>query len=134
MTLLLAAVGATVMAVMELTVGPYLRIGDAQPHLRPRPRNHRDGRGRISKLDSSGPSSVASSLTSSHSDHSGRPPSHSCSASAATAVIARLFARLRPIVPILATILVSLAYSMILFLAFNALRAPIPVPIADRTS
>ena len=26
-------VGATVMAVVELTVGPYLRVGDAQPHL-----------------------------------------------------------------------------------------------------
>jgi rod shape-determining protein MreD len=33
MTLLLAAVGATVTALLELTVGPYLRIGDAQPHL-----------------------------------------------------------------------------------------------------
>ncbi len=33
MTLLLAAVGATVTALLELTVGPYLRIGAAQPHL-----------------------------------------------------------------------------------------------------
>ena len=33
MTLLLAAVGAVVTALLELTVGPYLRIGDAQPHL-----------------------------------------------------------------------------------------------------
>ena len=33
MTLLLAAVGATVMALLELTVGPYLRFGTAQPHL-----------------------------------------------------------------------------------------------------
>jgi rod shape-determining protein MreD len=33
MTLLLAAVGATLMALLELTVGPYLRIGTAQPHL-----------------------------------------------------------------------------------------------------
>ena len=33
MTLLLAAVGATVMALLELTVGPYLRVGAAQPHL-----------------------------------------------------------------------------------------------------
>ena len=32
MTLLLAAVGATGAALFELTVGPYLRIGDAQPH------------------------------------------------------------------------------------------------------
>src|SRR5574338_1692149 len=33
MTLLLAAVGAVVTALLELTVGPYLRVGDAQPHL-----------------------------------------------------------------------------------------------------
>ena len=33
MTLLLAAVGATVAALFELTVGPYLRVGTAQPHL-----------------------------------------------------------------------------------------------------
>ena len=33
MTLLLAAVGATVAALFELTVGTYLRVGDAQPHL-----------------------------------------------------------------------------------------------------
>src|SRR4029077_17015462 len=32
MTLLLAAVGATVTALLELTVGPYLRVGIAEPH------------------------------------------------------------------------------------------------------
>jgi hypothetical protein len=50
----------------------------------------------------------------------------------ATSVLARVLIRLRPVVPILATLLLSLLYSMILFLAFNALRTPIPVadPIA----
>src|SRR5260221_4579633 len=33
MTLLLAAVGATVTALLELTIGPYLRVGNAEPHL-----------------------------------------------------------------------------------------------------
>ena len=33
MTLLLAAVGAVVTALLELTVGPYLRIGNATPNL-----------------------------------------------------------------------------------------------------
>jgi rod shape-determining protein MreD len=49
-----------------------------------------------------------------------------------TAVLARLLVRLRPIVPILATLLLSLFYSMTLYVAFNALRAPIPVadPVA----
>ena len=33
MTLLLAAVGATVTALLELTIGPYLRVGNAEPHI-----------------------------------------------------------------------------------------------------
>ena len=33
MTVFVAAIGATVSAIFELTVGPYLRVGDAQPHL-----------------------------------------------------------------------------------------------------
>jgi rod shape-determining protein MreD len=50
----------------------------------------------------------------------------------ATAVLGRLFVRLRPVVPILATLLLSLFYSMVLLITFNALRTPIPVadPIA----
>jgi hypothetical protein len=50
----------------------------------------------------------------------------------ATAVLGRLLFRLRPIVPILATLLLSLFYSMTLYVAFNTLRTPIPVsdPIA----
>jgi rod shape-determining protein MreD len=32
MTVFVAAIGATVSAIFELTVGPYLRVGDAQPH------------------------------------------------------------------------------------------------------
>ncbi len=33
MSLFVAAIGAAVTAIFELTVGPYLRVGDAQPHL-----------------------------------------------------------------------------------------------------
>ena len=33
MTLLLAAVGAMVAGLLELTIGSYVRVGDAQPHL-----------------------------------------------------------------------------------------------------
>lgn len=33
MFLFVAAIGATVTAIVELTVGPYLRVGNAQPHL-----------------------------------------------------------------------------------------------------
>jgi rod shape-determining protein MreD len=33
MSLFVAAIGATLSAIFELTVGQYLRVGDAQPHL-----------------------------------------------------------------------------------------------------
>ena len=46
MTLLLAAVGATVTALLELTVGPYLKVGTAAAASCSRPRDHRDGRAR----------------------------------------------------------------------------------------
>ena len=45
----------------------------------------------------------------------------------ATAVLARSLVRIRLLVPIVATLALSLAYSLILFVAFNALRARIPV-------
>jgi hypothetical protein len=41
-------------------------------------------------------------------------------------LLGRLVTRLRPVVPIAATFLLSLVYSMTLFVAFNALRATIP--------
>ena len=131
MTLLLAAVGATVTALLELTVGPYLRIGTAQPHL---------------VLVIGIVVTVAIGL------EAGlvwafvgglvldvltqRPLGSTAFAlllcMGATAVLGQVFVRIRPVVPILATILLSMAYSMILFVAFNALRTPIPVddPVA----
>ena len=49
MSLFVAAIGATVTAIFELTVGPYLRVGNAQPHPRTHLRDHLDGRGRARK-------------------------------------------------------------------------------------
>jgi hypothetical protein len=51
---------------------------------------------------------------------------------AATYLLSRFLVRLRPVVPIIATLLLSVAYSMILFVAYNALRATVAVenPIA----
>jgi rod shape-determining protein MreD len=126
MTLLLAAVGATVMAVVELTVGPYLQVGATEPHL---------------VLVVGIVVTVAVGL------EAGlvwafvgglvldvlaqRPLGSSAFAlllcMGATAVLARLLVRIRLLVPIIATLLLSLAYSMILFVAFNALTARIPV-------
>jgi len=131
MTLLLAAVGATVTALLELTVGSYLRIGIAQPHL---------------VLVLGIVVTVAVGLEAGLVwafvgglvlDVLAQRPLGSTAFAlllcmGATAVIGRIFVRLRPIVPILATILLSLGYSMILFIAFNALRTPIQVidPVA----
>jgi rod shape-determining protein MreD len=126
MTLLLAAVGATVMAVVELTVGPYLQVGTTQPHL---------------VLVVGIVVTVAVGL------EAGlvwafvgglvldvlaqRPLGSSAFAlllcMGATAVLARFLVRIRLLVPIVATPVLSLAYSMILFAAFDALNARIPV-------
>jgi rod shape-determining protein MreD len=131
MTLLLAAVGATVMAVLELTVGPYLQVGTTEPHL---------------VLVVGIVVTVAVGL------EAGlvwafvgglvldvlaqRPLGSSAFAlllcMGATAVLARFLVRIRLLVPIVATLLLSLVYSMILFVALNALNARIPVsdPVA----
>jgi rod shape-determining protein MreD len=131
MTLLLAAVGATLTALLELSVGPYLRIGTAQPHL---------------VLVVGIVVTVAIGLEAGLiwafvgglvlDVLADRPLGSTAFAlllcMGFTAVLGRLFIRLRPVVPILATLLLSLFYSMTLFVAFNALRTPISVadPVA----
>ena len=126
MTLLLAAFGATVTALLELTVGPYLRFGIAQPHL---------------VLVCGIVVTVAIGLEAGLVwafvgglvlDVLAQRPLGSTAFAlllcvGVTAVLGRLLLRLRPIVPILATLLLSLFYSMTLYVAFNALRTPIPV-------
>ena len=131
MTLLLAAVGATMTALVELTVGPYLRFGTAQPHL---------------VLVLGIVVTVAIGLEAGLVwafvgglvlDVLAQRPLGSTAFAlllcmGATAVLAQLLVRVRPVVPVLATLLLSLFYSMTLYVAFNALRTPIPVadPIA----
>ena len=131
MTLLLAAVGATMTALVELTVGPYLRFETAQPHL---------------VLVLGIVVTVAIGLEAGLVwafvgglvlDVLAQRPLGSTAFAlllcmGATAVLAQLLVRVRPIVPVLATLLLSLFYSMTLYVAFNALRTPIPVadPIA----
>ena len=126
MTLLLAAVGAMATALLELTVGPYLRIGTAHPHL---------------VLVLGIIVTVAIGLEAGLVwafvgglvlDVLAQRPLGSTAFAlllcmGATAVLGRLFLRLRPVVPILATLLLSLLYSMILFIAHHALRTPIPI-------
>jgi rod shape-determining protein MreD len=121
MTLLLAAVGAVVTALVELTVIPYLRIGAAHTH----------------------PVLVlAVIVTIAIGIEAGlvwafvgglaldvlaqRPLGSTAFALllcvGATSLLARSLAHLRPIVPIVAVFLASVAYSMILFAAFGAAR------------
>ena len=127
MTLLLAAVGATAMALLELTVGPYLRIGTAQPHLV-----------LVVGIVVTVGIGLEAGLTWAFVGGlivdvlAERPLGSTAFAlllcMGITAVLGRLFIRLRPIIPVAATLPLSLVYSMILFSAFNALRTPIPAP------
>jgi rod shape-determining protein MreD len=126
MTLLLAAVGAVVTALLELTVGPYLRIGDAQPNL-------------VLVLGVVVTIAVGLEAGLVWAFVGGlaldvitqRPLGSSAFAlllcMAGASVLARSFARLRPIVPIGAVFILSIGYSMILFLTFGALGSPLPV-------
>ena len=131
MTLLLAAVGATVTALLELTIGPYLRVAGSQPHL---------------VLVLGVIVTIAIGLEAGLAwgfigglvlDVLAQRPLGSSPFALLLCVggaffLARLLSRLRAAVPILATFLLSLLYSMTLFVAFNALRATIPVadPVA----
>ena len=131
MTLLLAAVGATVTALLELTVGPYLKVGTAEPHL---------------VLVLGIIVTVAIGLEAGlvwafvgglAIDVIAQRPLGSTSFAllisvGATSLIAGMLTRFRLLVPIFATLLLSLVYSMIHYVALNALVASIPVadPVA----
>lgn len=125
MTLLLAAVGATVTALLELTIGPYLRVGTAEPQL---------------------VLVVGIVVTLALNLEAGlvwafvgglvldvlaqRPLGSSAFALLVSlgfaALLGHWFVRLRQIIPIPTAFLLGVFYSMTLFLAFNALAAPIP--------
>jgi len=125
MSLLLAAVGATAAALIELTVVPYLRVGDAYPHL---------------VLVLGVIWTVASGLEGGLVwafvgglvlDVLAQRPLGSTAfallvAVGGAAVITRLLSRVRPLVPILAVAVLSLVYSMTLFVLLGALRTPVP--------
>lgn len=131
MTLLLAAVGAVLTALLELTVGPYLRIGDASLH---------------PVLILAVVVSIAIGLETGlvwafvgglALDVLAQRPLGSSTFALLLCVgsaylLARSFSRLRPIVPVVAVFILSLGYSMILYVVLGALSAPIPItdPIA----
>jgi rod shape-determining protein MreD len=123
MTLLVAAIAATVAAIVELTITPYLRVGDAQPHI-------------VFVmavvwtvavgLDSGLVWAFIGGLVL---DTLAQRPLGSTAFAllivvGATAVLSRSLARIRPVVAIIATLILSLVYSMTLVLLFSVLRPP----------
>lgn len=126
MTLLLAAVGATGAALFELTVGPYLRIGGAQFHF---------------VLVLGIVLTIAAGLEAGlvwafvgglALDVLAQRPLGSSSFAlllcvGGASVLGRLLASVRPIAPVIAVLVLSLLYSMVLFVTFGALGSPLPV-------
>jgi rod shape-determining protein MreD len=127
MTLLLAAVGATVAALFELTVGPYLRIGDAQPHFVL-------VLGVVLTIAVGLEAGLVWAFVGGLALDVLAPTRPIGSTSFAlllcvggASVIGRAFARVRPLAPVIAVPVLSLLYSMVLFVSFGALGTPLPV-------
>lgn len=126
MTLLLAAVGATVAALFEITVTTDLRVGAAQPHL---------------VLVLAVVVTIAFGLETGlvwgfvgglaldvlAQRPLGSTPFALLLCVGGASVFAHVLVRLRPLAPIVATFILSLVFSMILFGLMSALRNPIPV-------
>jgi rod shape-determining protein MreD len=121
MRLLVAAIAATVAAIVESTITPYLRVGDAQPHL---------------LFVFAVVWTVAVGLDAGLAwafvggivlDTLAQRPLGSTAFAllivvGLTAAITRTLSRIRPVVAIIATALLSLVYSMTLIALFSALR------------
>src|SRR6186713_650768 len=129
MTLLLAAVGATGAALFELTVGPYLRIGDAQPHFV-------FVLGVVLTIAVGLEAGLVWAFVGGLAlDVLAQRPLGSTSFAlllcmGGAFVLGRVFARVRPIAPIIAVPVLSLLYSMVLFVALGALGGS-PLPVSD---
>ena len=121
MTLLVAAIAATVAAIVESTITPYLRVGDAQPHL-------------VFVLAVVWTVAVGLdgglvwafvgglALDTLEQRPLGTTAFALLIAVGITAAIARPLHRIRPVVAIIATALLSLLYSMTLVVLFSVLR------------
>jgi len=126
MSLLLAAVGATAAALIELTVTPYLRVGNANPHVVL-------VLGVIWTVAAGIEGGLVWAFVGGLAlDVLAQRPLGSTAfallvALGGAAVVGRLLSRLRPVAPIVAVGLLSAVYSMMLFVLLGALRTPIPV-------
>jgi rod shape-determining protein MreD len=120
MSLFVAAIGATVTAIVELTVGPYIRVGDAQPHLVfVFAIVWTIAIGLESGLVFAFVGGIALDVLAQ------RPLGTTSFALiivvGLAAVVARVFYRFRPLVVVLAVAVLSLVYSMTLFVLLGAL-------------
>ena len=120
MSLFVAAIGATVTAIVELTVGPYIRVGNAQPHLVfVFAVVWTIAVGIESGLVWAFVGGIALDVLAQ------RPLGVSSFALIVVvglaAVVSRVFARFRPLVVVPAVAVLSLVYSMILFFLLDAL-------------
>jgi rod shape-determining protein MreD len=126
MTLLVAAIAATVTAIFELTITPYLRVGDAQPHVVfVFAVIWTVAAGLDSGLAWAFVGGVALDVLAE------RPLGVSSFALlitvGTTALLARALVRIRPLIAVLAAAPLSLVYSMTLIALFGILRPPFPV-------
>lgn len=128
MTLLLAAVGATVAALFEATVTTYLRFGEVQPHLLL-------ALGVVLTIAVGLETGLVWAFVGGLAlDVLVQRPMGSTAfvlllCMGGAAVLGRVLARLRPLAPILAAGVLSLVYSTVLLVVVGALRTP--PPIAD---
>jgi rod shape-determining protein MreD len=127
MSLLLAAVGAMVAGLLELTIGSYLRVGNAQPHFvlvfgviwtiasGPDAALVWAFAGGL-LLDVLAPRPLGTSAFS------------LLIALSLAGLAVRPFNRIRAVAPIPLVPLLSVVYSVLLLVTFGALRSPIPAP------
>ena len=132
MTWLLAAVGATVAALLELTVTPHLAVGGARPHLVL-------VLGVVWAVAAGAESGVAWAFVGGLTlDILGDRPLGSSAFAlllslGAAGLLALALARVRPLAPIPLVFGLSFVNSLLLLVVHGALRAPIPDPDTLRT-
>jgi rod shape-determining protein MreD len=126
MRLTLAAVGAVVAALLQLTIAPYLRIGDAQPDLV-----------LVFAVTATTAGTVEAGLVSAFIGGlmidllAPRPLGMTAFmllvSVGIAAVLARVLDRVRYLVPVVAVLATSLLSSALFLVLFGALREPVPV-------
>jgi rod shape-determining protein MreD len=123
MTMLVAAIAATVAALFETTITQYLRVGDAQPHLV-------FVLAVVSTVAAGTDAGLVWAFVGGIALDTLGPRPLGATAFAllisvgVTSLLVRSLVRIRPIVAIIATALLSLVYSMTLVFLFSVLRPP----------